>query len=132
MKEMSLALLLLLFQALTAAARDGHGSDWNYDLRGERGPAHWAGICAAGSAQSPVDLAPPETLTESEYLQPVFKNIKPFVFKHYAEEPWLVRVANNGHSFVVTLQVRIVFSRICTYEGSCPSTCPLFLPVKAW
>ena len=81
-----LAALLIGFPAL--AAEQGH--HWSY--AGEEGPAHWNGACAAGKAQSPIDITTAAAKQE---------NLPPLIFDY---RPGDLRIVDNGHSVQVNVE----------------------------
>jgi len=89
MKE-KLLLLLLLFWAGSCSASGGH---WDYNLRGDHGPAHWSRLFSQcqGNRQSPIDLRPTQEDTALP-LQTAF----------YDNLPKEAHLVNNGHTAKLT------------------------------
>lgn len=73
----------------------GHKPVWGYVGSSGAEPKKWGGICGAGQRQSPVDLVDPE-------FDPDIPGIR---FEDYGEEPYEVKITNNGHSLKATFRV---------------------------
>ena len=71
-----------------------HGAHWGYE--GDTGPAHWAELdrtfapCAAGNAQSPVDIVPAKLL-KADWLTELQLTLR----------PTKLHAVNNGHTIQV-------------------------------
>jgi len=65
------------------------GAHWDYNLRGDSGPAHWSRLFSqcAGNRQSPIDLKP----TQEESLLPL-------QLIYYSSIPSEAHLTNNGHT----------------------------------
>ena len=72
----------------------GEAAQWSYQLRGQHGPAHWAGECGGGAQQSPIDIPASEA---------VAADLGPWSLHNYdsleaAQLLSQAEVVNNGHT----------------------------------
>jgi len=79
-------LSLLLFWIGSSSASGAH---WDYNLRGDSGPAHWSRLYTqcAGNRQSPIDLKPTQKSTAL-----------PLQTFYYSSSPSEAHLINNGHT----------------------------------
>jgi len=86
MKDLSLAWVVIQLVLGSSNA----SSSWNYNLQdNEHGPHHWAGVCAKGNSQSPINF-PAEGLEKSIMSELEFQN--------YDLTPDTMKLLNNGHT----------------------------------
>jgi len=79
---------------LLVVAGCGEAAQWSYQLRGQHGPAHWAGECGGGAQQSPIDIPASEA---------VKADLGPWSLHNYdsleaAQLLSQAEVVNNGHT----------------------------------
>jgi len=80
-------LLSLLFFWIGSSSASG--AHWDYNLRGDSGPAHWSRLYpkCAGNRQSPIDLKPTQKWTAL-----------PLQTFYYSSTPSEAHLTNNGHT----------------------------------